>query len=306
MKMPALCTSCCCGGRAHPEAASSAKQRARTSHAAAQAVAPRVQSEMAHRRTGFRKIGIPRHTACIFLLRLPSLNPPSLPGRQPSAVEDRHPNPPQPATMSDAEEEQPVAEVEAEEPAAEVEADEEAPAAAAPSEPMDVNTAVQVGIGAVLASGGSHMFAVLTPSLPRSHWDRPHAAPCAERRRFRFGAPSLDTTCRDHNDAFGSVSGRGTPAQAVLKKALAYDGLARGLHEAARAIERDEAKVWLRQPSLNIAVQSARSAERTVRQAATENAVELGIEHVTAVHITVVIVRLAASIFPVAFAKGRS
>ena len=31
--------------------------------------------------------------------------------------------------------------------------------------------------------------------------------------------------------------------QAVLKKALAYDGLARGLHEAARAIERDEAKV---------------------------------------------------------------
>ncbi len=50
--------------------------------------------------------------------------------------------------MSDAEEEQPVAEVEAEEPAdepaAEVEADEEAPAAAAPSEPMDVNTAVQV------------------------------------------------------------------------------------------------------------------------------------------------------------------
>ena len=50
--------------------------------------------------------------------------------------------------MSDAEEEQPVAEVEAEaeaeDPAAEdVEAD-EAPAAAAPSEPMDVNTAVQV------------------------------------------------------------------------------------------------------------------------------------------------------------------
>ena len=33
--------------------------------------------------------------------------------------------------------------------------------------------------------------------------------------------------------------------QAVLKKALAYDGLARGLHEAARAIERDEAKVSL-------------------------------------------------------------
>ena len=29
----------------------------------------------------------------------------------------------------------------------------------------------------------------------------------------------------------------------MLKKALAYDGLARGLHEAARAIERDEAKV---------------------------------------------------------------
>ena len=46
--------------------------------------------------------------------------------------------------MSDAEEEQPVAEVETEEPAAEdVEAD-EAPAAAAPAEPMDVNTAVQV------------------------------------------------------------------------------------------------------------------------------------------------------------------
>jgi hypothetical protein len=47
--------------------------------------------------------------------------------------------------MSDAEEEQPVAEVEAEETAeeADVEAD-EAPAAAAPSEPMDVNTAVQV------------------------------------------------------------------------------------------------------------------------------------------------------------------
>ena len=50
--------------------------------------------------------------------------------------------------MSDAEEEQPVAEVEAEVPAADaedVEAD-EAPAAAAPSEPMDVNTAVQVNL----------------------------------------------------------------------------------------------------------------------------------------------------------------
>ena len=58
--------------------------------------------------------------------------------------------------MSDAEEEQPVAEVEAEEPAAEVEADEEAPAAAAPSEPMDVNTAVQVAIIADIP----HKFAV--------------------------------------------------------------------------------------------------------------------------------------------------
>ena len=46
--------------------------------------------------------------------------------------------------MSDAEDEQPVAEVEAEEVAEDVEAD-DAPAAAAPSEPMDVNTAVQVG-----------------------------------------------------------------------------------------------------------------------------------------------------------------
>ena len=45
--------------------------------------------------------------------------------------------------MSDAEEEQPVAEVEAEDAAEDVEAD-EAPAAAAPAEPMDVNTAVQV------------------------------------------------------------------------------------------------------------------------------------------------------------------
>ncbi len=47
--------------------------------------------------------------------------------------------------MSDAEEEQPVAEVEAEETAEEADVDaDEAPAAAAPSEPMDVNTAVQV------------------------------------------------------------------------------------------------------------------------------------------------------------------
>lgn len=29
----------------------------------------------------------------------------------------------------------------------------------------------------------------------------------------------------------------------VLKKALAYDGLARGLHEVARAIEKGEAKL---------------------------------------------------------------
>ena len=33
------------------------------------------------------------------------------------------------------------------------------------------------------------------------------------------------------------------PAQMVLKKALAYDGLARGLHEVARAIEKDQAKL---------------------------------------------------------------
>ncbi len=32
-------------------------------------------------------------------------------------------------------------------------------------------------------------------------------------------------------------------AQQVLKKALAYDGLSRGLHEAARAIEKGQAKL---------------------------------------------------------------
>ena len=31
--------------------------------------------------------------------------------------------------------------------------------------------------------------------------------------------------------------------QQVLKKALAYDGLSRGLHEAARAIEKGQAKL---------------------------------------------------------------
>jgi len=51
--------------------------------------------------------------------------------------------------------------------------------------------------------------------------------------------------------------------QAVLKKALAYDGLARGLHEAARAIERDEAKVFpcrlSRQMQLALLIPSAAS-----------------------------------------------
>ncbi len=70
--------------------------------------------------------------------------------------------------MSDAEEEQPVAEVEAEEPAAEVEADadEEAPAAAAPSEPMDVNTAVQVSSVACIIITTLTCLPMLAPSLP--------------------------------------------------------------------------------------------------------------------------------------------
>lgn len=34
-----------------------------------------------------------------------------------------------------------------------------------------------------------------------------------------------------------------TAIQVVMKKALAHDGLARGLHEAARAIERGQAQV---------------------------------------------------------------
>ena len=61
------------------------------------------------------------------------------------------------------------------------------------------------------------------------------------------------------------------PAQAVLKKALAYDGLARGLHEAARAIERDEAKVgpqhfsapvtgpWLQRSTCHASIQDVRA-----------------------------------------------
>jgi small subunit ribosomal protein S12e len=34
-----------------------------------------------------------------------------------------------------------------------------------------------------------------------------------------------------------------TAIQVVMKKALAHDGLARGLHESARAIERGQAQV---------------------------------------------------------------
>ena len=86
----------------------------------------------------------PELGARLFLLRLSARDVEACQGGSLSAVEDRHPTPVVSVTMSDAEEEQPVAEVVAEEPAEDVEADEAPAAAAAPAEPMDVNTAVQV------------------------------------------------------------------------------------------------------------------------------------------------------------------
>ncbi len=97
----------------------------------------------------------------------------------------------------------------------------EAPAAAAPGEPMDLNTAIQVCAWPALSRAVLMRLRVGTAAS--------HLAPPLRAPRLLLNTLVLVL--------------RLSPEQVVMKKALAHDGLARGLHESARAIERGQAQV---------------------------------------------------------------
>lgn len=94
--------------------------------------------------------------------------------------------------------------------------------------------------------------------------DSPRAAPAAEPVAAAPGEP-MDVN---------------TAVQQVLKKALAHDGLSRGLHEAARAIERGQAQLAVladdcNQPDYKKLIE-ALSAEQGVSLISVPEASELG------------------------------